>query len=654
MVAAAIGLALGAAACSSDDEGAEAETTAPATTAETGATETGATGEAAPVLPGAPDEVREFADEWPAPNGDLLNTRVAAGSAISSENVDELGVAWTVPITATGTFGGYASTPIIANGIVYTQDLESNVQAIDLETGEVKWTREYDSPSVGPNGVAIGYGKVFGATSDFAFALDMETGEEVWRSQKLTRNNNEGIDMAPAVYDGTVYVSTVPGNTRSFYAGNGVGVLWALDAETGEKKWTFDTVPRDLWDPRYKNINSGGGLWHPPAFDGSGAVYIAVANPAPWLGTNEHPWGSSRPGPNEHTNSVVKLDPETGELVWAYQALPHDVYDWDLQLPPVLTETDGRQLVIASGKLGYVYAVDAETGELVWKTAVGEHNGHDRDNEKVLAGEEPPKLPLTILPGILGGVETQLAVADGVIYAPIVNVPTRFVDQETPELQLDKGTGEMVALDVATGEILWDTKLPQPAYGAATVSNDLVFTTTFEGKLIAFDRETGVIVWQTQMPAGTNATVAIAGDTLVTAASYPQSGDQTPVVIAYRLGATGEAQTGGTTGETTTGEPTTGETTGGDEQALGREVFVANCGSCHVLADAETSGSVGPNLDQLAPDAATVEQQVRNGGGGMPAFEGRLSDEQIEAVAAYVAEAANQNASSGGGAGGGP
>jgi cytochrome c551 len=95
-------------------------------------------------------------------------------------------------------------------------------------------------------------------------------------------------------------------------------------------------------------------------------------------------------------------------------------------------------------------------------------------------------------------------------------------------------------------------------------------------------------------------------------------------------------------GTTTTTEETTAEetttTTGGETSAAGREVFVANCGSCHALSDAGTSGAIGPALDGIGLDAAVVETQVRNGGGGMPAFEGQLSDEEITAVSAYVAE----------------
>jgi mono/diheme cytochrome c family protein len=232
-----------------------------------------------------------------------------------------------------------------------------------------------------------------------------------------------------------------------------------------------------------------------------------------------------------------------------------------------------------------------------------------------------------------------MAFADGVVYAPIVNIPVLFKTQEDPSLEIAKGTGEMVALNVGDGSVKWKRDLAQPAYGAATISNDLVFTTTFEGKLIALDRETGSVVWEKQMPAGTNATVAIVGDTLITAASFPQGKGQQPVIIAYRLGATGGATT--TSGATTT-------VAGGVD---GKQIFISNCGSCHTLGAAGTSGSVGPNLDQLKPGAATVEQQVRNGGGGMPSFEGSLSSAQIAAVANYVAQNAGKVSSTGGGSG---
>ena len=83
---------------------------------------------------------------------------------------------------------------------------------------------------------------------------------------------------------------------------------------------------------------------------------------------------------------------------------------------------------------------------------------------------------------------------------------------------------------------------------------------------------------------------------------------------------------------------TTEETSGGGAEA-GADVFAsAGCGGCHTLSAAGSSGTTGPNLDELQPDAETVAEQVTNGGGGMPAFEGELTEQQIEDVAAYVAE----------------
>jgi mono/diheme cytochrome c family protein len=109
------------------------------------------------------------------------------------------------------------------------------------------------------------------------------------------------------------------------------------------------------------------------------------------------------------------------------------------------------------------------------------------------------------------------------------------------------------------------------------------------------------------------------------------------LVLALAVVACGGDDEAGGTETTTTEETTTEETTTEAGAAEGREVFVANCGSCHTLSDAGTSGQIGPNLDSIGLDEAAVEEQVRNGGGGMPAFEGQLSDDEIAQVSAYVA-----------------
>ena len=120
-------------------------------------------------------------------------------------------------------------------------------------------------------------------------------------------------------------------------------------------------------------------MWYTPAFDAQGYMYFGTGNPGPFPGTSRFPWGSSRAGPDLYTDSIVKLNARTGQLQWYYQLTPHDLYDRDLQDPPILAGIGGKQVVIAAGKGGFVMALDAGTGELLWKRSVGIHNGHDND-----------------------------------------------------------------------------------------------------------------------------------------------------------------------------------------------------------------------------------------------------------------------------------
>src|SRR5215469_18773290 len=83
-------------------------------------------------------------------------------------------------------------------------------------------------------------------------------------------------------------------------------------------------------------------------------------------------------GPGLYTDSVVKLSP-AGKLLWYYQLTPHDLYDWDLQNPPVLSTANGRPVVIDGGKAGIIVELDAQTGNLLWKRPVGAHDGHEND-----------------------------------------------------------------------------------------------------------------------------------------------------------------------------------------------------------------------------------------------------------------------------------
>jgi outer membrane protein assembly factor BamB len=466
-------------------------------------------------------------------NGNLSNTR-ATGGPIDQATVRKLHVAWTLPLSAKATYGADASTPVIAKGVVYQQDLASNVRAVDLKTGKVLWSKEFNSEDNGPNGIVVAEGRVFGATATAAFALDQSTGQQLW-SVGLPRNEHESIDMAPGYHDGNVYVSTVPAQL-SENNGGGIGVLWALDAKTGRKLWHFDTAPENLWSPAFASINAGGGVWYSPAFDAHGGMYVGTANPVPLPGTEEQPWGASRPGPDLYTDSLVKLDPATGKLRWYYQATPHDLYDWDFQDPPILARVGGRQVVLGAGKSGVVAALDANSGKLLWRRDVGTHNGHDNDGLYAMRHEYSKlNLPETVYPGELGGVIAPMASNGSTVFAPVVNLPATFSAQSGHPNEGPEESGELVALDVATGKVKWTHQFSAPAFGAATVVNDLVFVATVDGKLYAFNSGTGAIVWESELPAGTISGPAVEGNTLVIGAGKP-SESQEAALVAYRLG----------------------------------------------------------------------------------------------------------------------
>jgi alcohol dehydrogenase (cytochrome c) len=484
---------------------------------------------------------------WTQPGADLANTRDVA-SAITSTDVSKLGVAWSVPLTISTAHsaGAYASTPVIVNGVVYVQDLESNVMAISLATGKVLWKHDYSSPNGGPDGVTVAGGVVYAATNHAAVALDAATGAQLW-SRTLIGNDHEGIDMAPGYNHGTVYVSTVPVNPLvGGYLAGGEGILWALNARTGVPEWSWDQV-QDLWGK--PGVNSGGGLWYQPSFDAQGNIYLGIGNPGPVFGTKSYPEGSSRPGPDLYTDSVVKLSP-AGKLLWYYQLTPHDLYDWDLQNPPVLTTANGRPVVIDGGKAGILIELDAQTGKLLWKRPVGAHQGHENDG--VLTEHATPTsrglLPehYCLEPAVDGGVETELASNGSTTFAAVSDLampvtPAGFSAPLAAQFEaVYKATGEVVAVNQDTGAVDWDTLLPSSPYGAATVTNDVVLTTTLHGDLYALDATTGAILFKTPMSAGSNAQVAVDSDYVVTGAGVAVSSTQRDMIIAYKLGATGK------------------------------------------------------------------------------------------------------------------
>ncbi len=475
---------------------------------------------------------------WPYPNGDLANTRDAAGSTISSANVSRLREAWTFKLTGqaaagVSTVGAFAAAPVVVNGVVYIQDLDCNVYALSLATGKLLWEYQVNTPEKtgpGPNGVAVANGTVYGDTPDTVFALNAATGKTVWVDNSLVNSKQGTFEIQPQVAGGRVYIASAYG------IGPGGGVLFALDAATGKQIWRFNTLTGA--DTGVQTIGLGsGGAWETPLVGGDGSVTFGIGNPYQSAAS-----AMAHPAAQLYTDSDVNLDAATGKLRWYYQGVPNDFKDWDMQASPISARVGRVPAVIGSGKMGIVYAMNAATGSLLWKTPVGEHNGTDNDSLLLLEHKIILKAPYTILPGSLGGVLTNMAVAGGSVYVATIDLALTYTNLNTPvgTKASSAPTGEVEALSLATGKVEWDTKVPAMPLGAATVAGDLVFTTLYNGVLIALNRATGAIVYRHQLPTSTNAPIAIAGNSVLVPAGAPQTSASAssgqPQLVAYSVG----------------------------------------------------------------------------------------------------------------------
>ncbi|HET7094535.1 MAG TPA: PQQ-binding-like beta-propeller repeat protein [Thermomicrobiales bacterium] len=489
--------------------------------------------------PAIPPVIVRFAADWPTAQGNLAAHRAATASAIRAENVDRLAVAWRLPLAAESAYGAVTATPIVAGETIYLQDMASNVFALDRTSGSIRWRRDYQSPTAGGNGVAIGYGLAFAVIglSAEVVALRVDTGDEVWRV-KLSANPNEFVMMQPLVSDNVVYVSTAP----AAYVGGTRGILFALDAKTGGVLWQWDTTTDNLWGNA--RANAGGGLWQPPSVDERGNLYFGVGNPAPWPEIGVPPEQSTRPGPNLYSSAMVSLDPAAGSVRWFVQPRPHDDLDHDFQNTPVLAtvDVDGspRLLAIGSGKTGTVIAADAATGAVVWQASVGKHNALG-DGAPL---PTPSATPIAVVPGLFGGVLTPIAYGRDTVFAPVIDLPFTY-SSTAVDFDLATATGAMVALNAADGASRWSAPVDTFFAAGATLVNDVVFGAGLDGVVRGFAADGGQEIWRFQANAGVNAPLAIAGDMLFVPAGGPflphvaAPPKPRPELIALRLGAAG-------------------------------------------------------------------------------------------------------------------
>lgn len=375
--------------------------------------------------------------EWPSYGGDAGGMRFSTLSEITPENVAELEVAWTYRTGDTELSADYDEkaafecTPVVVDGTMYVTTPASNVIALDPETGEQRWRfdagvdtdRSYSEitnrgvatwadPELSPGDDL--YRRVYTGTLDARLlCIDAATGEACSDfGDDGAVSLMEGIDNVtfgdyevtspPAVIgDLIVQGSSIGDNRRKDLES---GVVRAFDARTGALAWAWYPLPQSEDDPAWTTWEEGASLesgsanvWSIISVDEArDLVFLPVSSPSP-----DH-FGGLRKGQNLYGNSVVALRGSTGELVWHFQAVHHDLWDYDLPCQPVLSEIekDGETIpvVIQGTKMGHVFVLHRETGEPVFPVEERAVPGSDVEDEEAWPTQPFPTGPPPLLP----------------------------------------------------------------------------------------------------------------------------------------------------------------------------------------------------------------------------------------------------------------
>ena len=498
--------------------------------------------------------------DWPRHNLDPANSRYAALDQINASNVSSLAVRWLYHAA-----GGRAA-PIVANGMMYVTTSDA-VVALDAATGRSVWR---NTEASGSRGAAYGDGTVYVANDVRVMALDANTGEFV------TRFGQEGVsnaltavlqarhpdleeatswgyryNMAPQYHDGVLVVGTAL--SESHIPG---GLVLGIDGRTGELLWKFFTIPQGPEDEGWEiakdtwvgGVRHGGGIWATPAIDAAtDTVHLTIANPSPDQD------GSARKGINLFTNAFVTLDLRTGTLLWYYQQIHHDLWDYDAAQQPTLfdVEVDGRTIpaTAAGNKNGLLYILNRATGEPInpivetpvptdtetpgeeaWPTQPIPHTASGRPME-ALAAQFPtenlypqfgayPKLPFYTPPTLDGALHApregvhfggnSFHPGTGLLYVagrdfPIMMTSIPVGDTLKPgqfstagrRLSAAPAIGNVSAYEPATGELAWRTEIDGgPSAGTLATAGNLVFAAERLGMFYAFNATTGERLWE--------------------------------------------------------------------------------------------------------------------------------------------------------------
>ena len=493
---------------------------------------------------------------------------------INQSNVAKLGLAWFADLD---TARGQEATPLAIDGKIYVTTAWSKAKAYDAATGKLLW--EYDPKVPGERAVAAccdvvnrGFAawgdKLYMGTLDGRLvALDRDTGEEVWSKVTLDQSKPYTITGAPRVIDGLVII----GNGG---AEMGVrGFVTAYDAETGEQKWRFYTVPaakgqnrephlqkaEATWSGDWAKYGGGGTVWDAMAYDPElDLLYIGVGNGSPW---NQF-FRSVGTGDNLYLSSIVALRPKTGEYVWHFQTTPGETWDYTATQHIMLADLNiggkPRKVLMQAPKNGFFFVLDRQTGELIsadpfvpvnWATGFDLKTGRPIENPQARYYETGQTWLGS--PGPIGAHNWHPMAFDpktGLVFIPAINSAFPFIHK--PDWQpnklgfnvgLDLGKGAMpadanfraAAVKATTGELIaWDPvarkarwKITHPGAwngGLLATAGDLLFQGNMKGEFNAYDTATGKRLWSFDAQSGV----------VAPASTFTVGGDQYVAVLA--------------------------------------------------------------------------------------------------------------------------
>jgi quinoprotein glucose dehydrogenase len=355
--------------------------------------------------------------EWPAYGHDYGDTRFSPLAQITPANVTSLKPVWTYhmrpPDRGTRGFASSENTPLVVGGTMYVSTPYGRVVALDAETGRERWAYEVpngDQPAT--RGVAYWQGPrpeiVFGTRSGLLIALHADDGAPVkgfGRDGVLDLHSDSvmqgfpkaalGVTSAPVIYKDLIITGSRVQETPQQGAS---GQVRAFDVRTGREVWHFNGVPQpgerfhDTWEGDSWRNRSGVNVWAGLTLDAKrGIAYLPFA--APTFDQS----GNDRKGPSLFSNTLVAVDAATGKYLWHFQALHHDLWDYDLPLTTLVNvKKDGRTLpaIAVMSKASLLFLLDRVTGKPVYEI---KETPVPTDTDMI--GEVPsPTQPMSVTP----------------------------------------------------------------------------------------------------------------------------------------------------------------------------------------------------------------------------------------------------------------